>query len=424
MSFKSSETTLGSEVATSGTFTLSYPANTSAGTFAAHGHTLWLDKLQYLASSPTDFTVSFGASNITVTWLGSTTLPVGCRANAQLNIEGADDGQLVTDVDESELKRSILTNLVEVNLGSPDTADPDGILNDASATDSAQSYDSSDWESTFGGTLDVPRNLTATGTAGSDHVITVTGKDEYGVTMTEDLTLSGTNVISGAKAFSQVTGVAVAAGAAGDTFDLGWGDVLGLPFYLEDAGQIIQEFEDGAMLVRNNGKVFIQDHMLEAAVDAGTSLELVSPVAGNITKLTTVARGTITTGGAITVEVNTTAVDGLSVTVADASSAGDVDSDTPTAGHATTAVAVGDRIEIIPEAAFNASADIFVILEIDLDAGEQLLGDAVVGASAAATATTGDVRGTYDPATACDGSKSFDLLVLSPDPKYLGVTQA
>ncbi len=41
-----------------------------------------------------------------------------------------------------------------------------------------------------------------------------------------------------------------------------------------------------------------------------------------------------------------------------------------------------------------------------------------------ATATTGDVRGTYDPNSACNGAKSFQLCVLLPDPGYTGVTQA
>ena len=133
-------------------------------------------------------------------------------------------------------------------------------------------------------------------------------------------------------------------------------------------------------------------------------------------------RGTITTGGAITVEVNTAAVNGLSVTVADGAVAGEVDSDTPTDGHATTAVAVGDRIEIIPASAFNASADIFVILEIEATeaAGN---GTFVAGVQTTPTATTGDVRGTYAPTTTPDGSTHFSLLVATADPTYKGVAQ-
>jgi hypothetical protein len=39
------------------------------------------------------------------------------------------------------------------------------------------------------------------------------------------------------------------------------------------------------------------------------------------------------------------------------------------------------------------------------------------------TATTADVRGTYDPSAACDGSKAFELLVNLSDPTFKGVPQ-
>lgn len=39
------------------------------------------------------------------------------------------------------------------------------------------------------------------------------------------------------------------------------------------------------------------------------------------------------------------------------------------------------------------------------------------------TATTGDVRGTYDPSAACDGAKVFELAVILPDVGYKGIPQ-
>lgn len=39
------------------------------------------------------------------------------------------------------------------------------------------------------------------------------------------------------------------------------------------------------------------------------------------------------------------------------------------------------------------------------------------------TSTNADVRGTYDPNSACDGSKAFNLLVALPDPSFIGATQ-
>jgi len=74
------------------------------------------------------------------------------------------------------------------------------------------------------------RNVTMVGTAGSDHVVTVTGRDYLGQPMKENLTLSGTTPQNGLKAFMYIDQVDVAVGAAGDTFDMGWGDVLGMPY--------------------------------------------------------------------------------------------------------------------------------------------------------------------------------------------------
>jgi len=421
--FKISQTNLGSAVATSGTITFSYPANTSAGSFAAYGHKIWSEKLQRLLSAPSDFTVSFGASDITVTYLGSTTLPVGDRVNAQFNIEGKDNGEIETDLEESEVKHSALGNLINVNLGSPDTADANGIVESQDLTSAGvfsvnTTAAAAIAAAALAGTLDVPRNIVAAWTTTA--VLTVTGTDEYGNTIVES-SASGTS-FTGKKAFKTVTDISSSANITSLT--VGTGDVLGLPFFVGDASKVLQELKDGALLARKPGKVYIMDRMLEAAVDAGTAHNIVSPVAGNISKLTTIAQAGITTGGAITVEVNTTAVTGLSVAVADSSSEGDVDSDTPTTpGGSTTAVAVGDRIEVIPASAFNGSADIFFILEIDVTPAGQLDGTFVAGVSSAATATTGDVRGTYDPLAACDGSDAYNLLIASEEPKYLGVAQ-
>ncbi len=97
---------------------------------------------------------------------------------------------------------------------------------------------------------------------------------------------------------------------------------------------------------------------------AGTSQYVVSPVAGRIAGVTTVVQTAVTTGGTITVELGGVAVDGLSVVVANSSAAGDIDSDTATSGHASTAVAAGAAIEIVPSAAFDTAGAINGFVEI------------------------------------------------------------
>lgn len=97
---------------------------------------------------------------------------------------------------------------------------------------------------------------------------------------------------------------------------------------------------------------------------AGTSAELVSPVKGVITRLTTIVQKAVTTGGDVTAAVDTTAVDGLACTIADAATKGSVVTDTPTAGHASTAVAAGQRIQVVPDAAFATAGAISGYVEI------------------------------------------------------------
>jgi hypothetical protein len=64
----------------------------------------------------------------------------------------------------------------------------------------------------------------------------------------------------------------------------------------------------------------------------------------------------------------------------------------------------------------------FVLKEMQ-DGTAPTAGTFVAGVSTAPSATTGDVRGTYDPNAACDASKAFDLILALPDPSYLGATQ-
>lgn len=64
-----------------------------------------------------------------------------------------------------------------------------------------------------------------------------------------------------------------------------------------------------------------------------------------------------------------------------------------------------------------------VIKELE-DGALATAGIVVAADDAKATTTTGDVRGTYDPNSACNGAKGFVLLCSLPDPAYQGVDQA
>jgi hypothetical protein len=110
-------------------------------------------------------------------------------------------------------------------------------------------------------------------------------------------------------------------------------------------------------------------HVLQFAINetdtlAGTSQELLSPVVGAITQLDVTVQKAVTTGGDVTASVGGVAVDGLACTIADGAAKGARVTDTPTAGHATTIVAVGSRIQVVPAAAFNVAGAVSGLLEI------------------------------------------------------------
>ena len=119
-------------------------------------------------------------------------------------------------------------------------------------------------------------------------------------------------------------------------------------------------------------------------------------------------------------KIGTVDVDGLGVVVANSASVGDMDTDVPTAAHASAVVAVGDFLSIIPASEFNASGGFYYVVEIQPDS---VGGTLVAGVTTAPTAVTGDVRGTYDPASACNGALAFQLLFALPNPTDRGVAQ-
>jgi hypothetical protein len=98
---------------------------------------------------------------------------------------------------------------------------------------------------------------------------------------------------------------------------------------------------------------------------AGTSAELVAPVDGFVDELYVIVQAAVTTGGAVTVKVGTTDVNGLSVTVADAATKGTVYSDSATAGHGSRAVSKGDRLQVVPASAFDTAGAINGFVKIN-----------------------------------------------------------
>jgi hypothetical protein len=296
--------TLSAATGSGGTFTVSYPGNKSAEDYlGGTDHQLISQSSRILYAEKDEFTLAFGASNITVTM--NTNIAMGLGETIYLHIDRSEGDGDVVDAAEDLARSAVMTamEVVKVSLGAPETADADAVCTaedlSGGSADDAIPVDGAD---ASGGvaTLDVPRALTFT-SSGDDTGITftATGTDVFGATVVETVTGANAGAAAGKKAFKTVTGVTISGATAG-TISVGKGDVLGLPVFVADAVDLLAEAEDGA---------------------------------------------------------------------------------TPTAGTL------------------------------------------VVGATATPSATTGDVRGTYDPNSAADGTKVFELSLLVRSTSYKGATQ-
>jgi hypothetical protein len=417
MSFDTVLHTLSAQVASAGTFDVAYPNGRKAGDYTgSHAHKLFAMQAKFEA--PNDFTVSFGASDITVTYNGATTIPAGTTTRLQFDRPGTD----TLDPDEVVLPTHMsLSPLHLIRLGSPAVADPNGYVESQDLTTEGVfsvnvTAAAAIAAAALNGEADVPRNIVADWTTTS--VLTFTGEDEFGNVIVEN---SGSAAdFTGKKAFKKLTSISSTEDITGLT--VGTGDVLGLPAFVREAGEVVAEYQDGVILPREPGKVYIPFHYGATQINAGTGWFINSPVAGRIIGLRTAVEIAFTTGGAVTVNVGATPVDGLSVTVG-TEAADELDSDTATAGHASAVVAVGDLITILGASGFDSAGALNGVLEIAVDPADQMDGTLVAGVTSKATATTGDVRGTYDPTAACNGALAFALVVALVDPGDRGVPQ-
>lgn len=316
MSFKVAYATPSAAVAASGTITFSYPAGTTAGDYANFGHYIVADGLQSKFSQDAGtLSVSFGSSDITVTYRGLTSIPAGTRVTANFNVRGLGESAPPSLLGA---KRMFYGSYIRMDLGTPATADADAIVETQNLT-AAGVYSVLAFNGVFGdpyanayAIMDVPRNVVAAWTTNA--VLTVTGEDEYGDVIIEK-SAGGSASFTGKKAFKKITSITTDTNITGLT--VGSADVFGLPAFLPATSHILASIEDN---------VFTYALGYDGD-DTGAPLNVVHLLAGT----------------------------------------------------------------------------------------------AVAGVQTTPTATTGDVRGTWDPTTAANGSKAFGLLVMLSDPNYRGV---
>ena len=141
------------------------------------------------------------------------------------------------------------------DFGKPIAADPDGIYSAAVADTDEVKLDATDYETTFDGEMDVPRQVSVIATTGTHTNIgegdTVT---VYGTNIADEpisevftFTIALADALVSDQAFKTVTGAVIGKSTAGVKFDIGWTDVLGLPFKLAATEKMALEYGAGVL---------------------------------------------------------------------------------------------------------------------------------------------------------------------------------
>lgn len=238
---------LSADLVAGGTLVVNYPTGFqySAGHFTPLGHKAAVVNGAPLLS-PRDFTVAFGATAATITLAtGAATIPANSEIYFEFNEKGQrgyQDGKTIPKAPIAARISNLQTR--ELNFGMPLAA----VTTTIAAAQLMAGAGNLVLTNTAGVTLDVPRNVTLTvaTTDQSARTFTVTGLDEYGNTVVENITGPNANTVQGNKAFKTVTQVAVNGALATNGVSVGFGNKLGLPVFLANAAFILKELQDGA----------------------------------------------------------------------------------------------------------------------------------------------------------------------------------
>lgn len=294
-------------------------------------------------------------------------------------------------------------SLVQVDLGTPTVADVNGLFAEDSTGAGPFPFDLTlDGALVTAGvaTFDVPRGVQIVGDGTNSAAITFYGTDQYGVEISEEVTMNDTVIVYGKKAFKTITRVAAAADTTG-VLTAGDSDILGLPFRLENIADIVVIDENDNNLYQVTG--------VTAAAAALTAVSLAAVGGAALTE-----NSFDTTPDAIIADCRSPISDssGNSAKAVDINALFVlVDSNFSDVADQLNKVNVNqadtkaefDKL-ILDVAAQKAELDKLIIDVGAVDSGSLVKSDAT-----AATDTTGDVRGTYDPTMVLDGSKTLKI---------------
>jgi hypothetical protein len=255
MSFKVLTSTPSAAVASGGTLTFTLGNAAEWGQVKLEGgHFMFAEGLQAGFNFPVDFSMSVSGATITVTYNGTTPLPAGKNVVLQLETPGENnylfDGRgVLPEVGKDNLGniRWCTAKPVRVLIGNPAVASATAIVNAAARASALTTTYATVYVN------DIPRALTVKSSNAGDttQTITLRGTDEYGVAVTETLTLNGTSAVNGKKAFKTVISDTTSASLAGN-LSVGTQNVFGLPCFLPGGtsagiGYALKEVQDGAV---------------------------------------------------------------------------------------------------------------------------------------------------------------------------------
>lgn len=226
-----------------GAFTIPYPEGKGATDYAGGRAVLRSNAQDLIYQSRSHFTVEYTGAGAEITVMTAVTYAEGSIVYLDIDVgaraKGGDKLPSAQLADETSMQARTLVN---ITLGAPIAADPNGVVETQAATAANGPATGINGALADGGvaTFDVPRNVIATWTGNA--VLTVTGTDAYGNQLVE-ASASGTSM-TGTKAFKTVTGISVSDNVTALT--VGSGVVFGLPCFLADQADILVEKQDGA----------------------------------------------------------------------------------------------------------------------------------------------------------------------------------
>lgn len=125
---------------------------------------------------------------------------------------------------------------------------------------------------TFLAAMPYARNITIVASDAQTGGAVITGTNLKGDVITETITFDGTTPVAGAKAFKTVTSIVLPIKAGSENVDIGWGDVLGLPFMLT-VRPLLWATDDGAIEGTAPTVVVDADELEKNTIDLDTAMD-------------------------------------------------------------------------------------------------------------------------------------------------------